>query len=257
MQLPTRYLKIILIFTIGVFPFCLFPIAVHGASVAIPQQVTELARRVVAADTHKITYIRIRPPSLPLLPPPPTPRPLTTEEQSTLARLAEKSYVTLNITATVYLGGICPVTKLRWRDANGELSFVAWSNVDFRHLTQIHQFETENTVYAWFPFVDEIVLAEWPSDQPQPIPADLQFAPGFCEYYLNAETAGLKSEETILAGLDYLHAYAQLNATQLKADFELRLAEAAAREKRLREHPPKTPDTVIHFWPVQSHLNPR
>jgi hypothetical protein len=218
---------------------------------------TEVARKVVSAGDHKITYVRIRPPSLPQLPPPPEPRPPTAEEQAAAERIAAKPCATLNVSATVYLGGAQPVTELRWHDDTGALFFRAWSNVDFRHLTQLLQFETATTVYAWFPMVDEVALSDWPADQASPIPADLQFEPGVAEYYIESGVASLASEETTLAGLDYLHAFSQLHAAALKADYEHREADCAAREKELREHPPKTPDTVIQFWPVQSRLNPR
>ena len=219
--------------------------------------VTEVTRKVVTLGDHKITYIRIRPPSLPQLPPAPAPRPLTTEEQATFDRMAEKAYAMLNLTVTVYLGGPQPISELRWRDETGEKSFRAWSNVDFRYLTQLLQFETQTTVFSWFPMVDEVALSEWPADQPSPVPSGLQFDPGVAEYFVDSQVAALKSEETTLAGLDYLHAFSQLHAAELKTDYERREADYVAREKALREHPPKTPDTVIHFWPVQSRLNPR
>lgn len=224
---------------------------------SMPCQVTEVARKVVTLKDHKVTYIRIRPPSLPLLPPAPEPRLPTAEEQAAAERMAEKAYAELNLRVTVYLGGAQPVSELSWRDETGERTFRAWSNVDFRYLAQLWQFETATTVYSWFPFVDEIGLSDFPADQPAPIPAGLQFEPGIAEYYLEAGVADLKSEQTTLAGLDHLHAYAQIHAVELKADYERREAESDAREKHLREHPPKTPDSIIHFWPVQSRLNPR
>lgn len=239
----------------------LFPIMLYS-EIDVPSAdgigpVTEVTRKVVTLTDHKITYVRIRPPNLPLLPPAPAPRPLTPEEQAASDLRADKANAMLNLTVTVYLGGPQPVSELRWHDEAGELSFRAWSNVDFRYLTQLSQFETATTVYFWFPFVDEVPLANFPANQPSPIPAGLQFEPGVAEYYLEAGIADLKSEEATLAGLDYLHAYFQLHAAELKADYERREAESAAREKQLREHPPITPDSVIHFWPVQSRLNPR
>ena len=230
---------------------------VESPDYSMPCEVTEVARKIVTLKDHTVTYIRIRPPSLPQLPPAPAPRPLTAEEQANSDRMAEKAYAMLDLTVTVYLGGPHPVSELRWRDETGDLSFRAWSNVDFRYLTRLSQFETATTVYAWFPFVDEVALSDFPADQPPPIPSGLQFEPGTAEYFVDSQLAGLKSEEATLEGLDYLHAFSQLHAAELKADYERREAEYTAHEKELRENPPKTPDSVIHFWPVQSRLNPR
>ncbi len=91
-----------------------------------------------------------------MLPPTPAPRPVTPEEQAVSDRMEEKVYAMLNVRATVYLGDKTPVTELRWRNEAGALEYVAFSNVDFRYLTQLSTLETETTVYSWFPFVDAL-----------------------------------------------------------------------------------------------------
>jgi hypothetical protein len=217
----------------------------------------EVSRKEVAATDHKITYIRIRTPALPKLPPAPEPQPLTAEEQATSDRMAEKAYVSLDLSATVYLGGKHPVTELRWRDESGENEYIAYSNADFRYLSHLNQIETATTVYAWFPFLYVYEISNWPADQKPPIPPGLPFESGVAEYFVDSRVAALKAEETTLAGLDNLHAYYQVHAAALKTDHVRREAESEAREKQLRDHPPIKPDTVIHFWPVQSRLNPR
>lgn len=224
---------------------------------ALTVRYTEVSRKTVTLKDHSITLIRVRAPSFPKAPPPPVPRPPTAEEQATAERYEKKGYAMLNVSATVYIGGTTPVTEIRWRDETGETEYRAWSNVDFRYLTQLSDLETDTTVYSWFPFVDECRLKDWPSDLKYPIPAELNFSTTETEYFIDTRTKEVKDQEITLAGLDYLHAYYQIHYKQLKADYESREAENEAREKQLREHPPVKPDTVIRFWPIKSRVNPR
>ena len=167
-------------------------------------------------------------------------------------RYAKKGYADLNVSATVYLGGETPVTEIRWRNETGEVEYRAWSNADFRYLTQLPSLETETTVYSWFPFIDSCDLKEWPSNQKYPIPPGLNFSTEETEYFIDVRTKELKEQEVTLAGLDYLHAYYQINYVKLKADYEKQAKENAERERRLREHPPKPSDITLHWWPLKS-----
>ncbi len=231
-------------------------VAAAGATQAIAAEVTysEVSRKEVRLGDHTVTLIRVRPPVLPkAVPAPAAPsRPLTAEEKAREERLAQKGYATLSLSVTVYLGGKTPVTELRWRDEGGGTEYLAYSNIDFRHLTQLSTLETETTVYSWFPFVEEWHLEDWPSDQKFPIPQGLNFSPTDAEYYVDEQAKRLKDQETTLAGLDYLHAYYQINHAKLKADYEKREVENAGRERRLRENPPKPPDVNVRWWPLKS-----
>jgi hypothetical protein len=219
-----------------------------------PVVYSELSRKVVDYGDHKVSLVRIRPPNLPKAPlPPPSPVP-TAEEQATAERYAKKGYAMLSVTATVYRGNPT-ITELTWRDDSGENEYRAWSNADFRYLTQLPSLETETMVYCWFPFIFEYDLSDWPADQKSPIPRGLKFSRTAAEYYVDERAKALKDQEVTLAGLDYLHAYYQIHYKELKADYEKREAENEAREKELRKNPPKTPDTIIHFWTVKSRLN--
>jgi hypothetical protein len=217
---------------------------------------TEVFRKEFNLGDHKFTLVRVRKPNLPLLPAPPAPPPLTAEQQATSDRMAQKAYASLNITATVYL---CPrpITEIRWRDDTGTREYRAWSNVDFRYLTRLPYLETERTVYQWFPFVEAFSLSDWPSDQKPPIPQGLNLSATDAEYIVEGSAKDLADQEATLTGLDYLHAYYQLHYAELKADYEKRMADNAAREKELREHPPVKPDTTLRFWPIRSRINPR
>lgn len=224
---------------------------------SIPSTViySEVGRKVIVADGHTVTLIRVRPPALPKLPAQPAPPPASAEEQATSERYARKGHAMLNVSVTVYLGGKTPVTEIRWRSESGETEYRAWSNVDFRYLAQLPSIETEETVYSWFPFIDQCDLKDWPADQKFPIPAGINFSPSEAEYFIDSRTKESKDQEVTLAGLDYLHAYYQINYADLKAGYEKRQAENEERERQLRENPPKKPDTVIHFWPEKSQIN--
>jgi hypothetical protein len=216
---------------------------------------TEVARKEVRLGDHTVTLIRVRPPALPKVVPAPAaaPRPLTAEEKAYEERVAKKTYATLSLSATVYLGGKTPVTELRWRNDAGDVEYRAWSNVDFRYLTQLTELETDSTVYAWFPFIDEYDLADWPKNEKSPVPRGLDFSRTGAEYVVEARADGLRGEETTLAGLDYLHAYYQLHQAALKADHAARKKENARLEEQLRKNPPKAPDTALRWWPVPAN----
>jgi hypothetical protein len=215
---------------------------------ALPSvQFSEISRREVRVGDHKMTLIRVRPPVLPKAPPPLAPPTPTLEQKATEERMATKACATLNLSASVYIGKPT-ITELRWRDETGEKEFKAWSNIDFRYLTQLPYLETPTTVYQWFPFVDAYTLADFPAGEKPPIPKGLKLRAKGADYVVNLTGKELDSQETTLAGLDYLHAYYQLNHAKLKAAYEKRQAENNARERELMLNPPKTPDTTIRFW---------
>jgi hypothetical protein len=234
---------------------------VAGARVVTAADIvyTEVARKEVRLGDHTVTLIRVRPPALPKVTcaPAAAPRPLTAEEKAYEERMAKKAYATLGLSATVYLGGPAPVTGLRWRNESGDIEYRAWSNVDFRYLTQLTQLETDSTVYSWFPFVSDCELAGMPDDEKSLLPTGLNFSRTEAEYVVEAHAGGLRGEETTLAGLDYLHAYYQLNYADLKADYEKREALNAAEAEKLRKNPPCTPDATLRFWQVKSRLHSR
>lgn len=211
---------------------------------------SEIARKVVNLGDHTATFVKVRPPVLPKAPPPPLPKQLTEAERERIAELENKAHASLNITATVFLGGKQPVTELRWRDQeSGNLEHVAYSNADFRYLSQLQFLETRTTIYQWFPFVDAYQLSEWTADAKSPIPANLDLDPAEIEYLVGEQVKAGPDQEVTLAGLDYLHAFYRLHYVELKNAFEKRTAEEAERERELKENPPKPANVIIRFWP--------
>lgn len=211
-----------------------------------------LARKVVDHGTHTATYTRIRPPVLAKRPiPPPQPeRELTSQEREAMERREAKDYASLAITATVYLGAKQTVTALRWWDPKTGEQYRAYSNADFRYLTQIRDIETETHIYSWFPFVDSCELSELPPDEPNPIPKGITFEAGTVEYLLDTRAKADASQARTLDLLDHIHALYQISLPELKADYEKRMKEAAEREEELRKNPPVPPDTKTFWWPM-------
>ena len=210
-------------------------------------QFSEISRREITVGDHKMTLIRVRPPALPKAPPPPAPPAPTPEQKATEERLAKKAFAALNLTAIVYLGKQT-ITELRWRDETGEKEYQAWSNADFRYLNQLPYLETPTIVYMWMPFVEAYTLADFPAGEKPPIPKGLKLGGKGADYVVDLNAQDLVGQEVTLAGLDYLHAYYQLHYKELKAAYEKKELENAAREKELALHPPKTPDTTIRWW---------
>jgi hypothetical protein len=208
----------------------------------------ELARKVVDFGTHKITYIRITPPALPPVPPQSETPPVTptAEELAAQERRAAKAHGNLTVTAVVYVGAPT-VTELSWISEEGQ-RFRAWSNADFRLLTQLNDIETETHIFMWFPFVSEVSVEEI---APEDRPAGLSLftaADTASEYFFEGTEQDAAKAAVTLAGLDFLHAFYQIHRARLAEDHARRIAEAAAQAEELAKNPPKRPDTVIHFW---------
>lgn len=222
------------------------PLLIADALDGIP--LTVLSRSTVAEGERTITYVRIRPPALPPRPAPvpvPSAKP-TAADLAEWARLEAKPRLMLGVSATVHLRPPV-VTELRWRSASRE--WVAWSNVDFRLLSQLTDFETEAAFYNWFPFMSEV----GPEDDERP--ADLGLAPASAqtpaEYVVEGTAAEVAAAEPDLAPLDYLHAYHDVNRSELLAAQAARAAAAAEAARQSALAAPKPKDQTIYFWKIE------
>lgn len=227
------------------WPLCVCLVLTLSATAQVPTtgSVTtyeEIARKVVIQGDHTVTFVRVKPLTLPKAPPPPAPPEPTAEEKATAERRANKSYESITLTANVYLGART-VTELSWTEDN--VTYRALSNVDFRLLTQLPDVETSDSVYLWFPFV---YVAD--GDPPANISADdvAKLDTNTADYVLLGSSPESKVVPKALALLDYLHAYAQLNETKLRSDLTQREADEQAAEEKLKNTPPSNP--VITFW---------
>jgi len=216
------------------------PAVAQVSSTGSKPQFDVLARKVENRGDHTITFVRVKPTTLPkALAPAPQPEP-TVEEQAVAARRANKSYETITITADVYVG-TRTVTELSWTE--GAVTYRALSNVDFRLLTQLTDIETRDTVYPWFLFVS---AAE--GEMPERLREDdlRKLNPTDADYIL---LGAVKEQNAVVKGLDlldYVHAYAQLNEAELKSDVAKREADELAAEEKRQKTPPVSP--VITFW---------
>lgn len=228
------------------------------AALPTEKPVTELSRKTVDLGTHKVTFIHVTQPRLSVLPTPPAVAvtPPSAEQVAADEARAAKTYEQLSASVTVYPGaGERPtVSDLTWWHEGKR--YQAWSNIDFRLLTQLPELETETHVFSWFPFVSEGSVEEIPVAER---PAGLSLFPladTAPQYYLEGSTEEIAPIEGTLHGLDYLHAYYQLHHARLASEYAERLAVATAQEAELAKNPPKPADTVIHFWKVSAAANP-
>lgn len=221
----------------------------HAADAIDGIPVTVLSRSTVNEGERTITYVRIRPPALP---PRPAPAPVpsvapSAAELAEWARQEAKPRIMLGVSATVHLRPPV-VTELRWRSAGRE--WVAWSNVDFRLLSQLTDWETETAFYFWFPFLSEV----GPEDDERP--ADLGLAPASeqtpAEYVVEGTAAEVAAAEADLAPLDYLHAYHDVNRADLLVAQAAREAAAAEAERKAALALPKPKEQTIYFWKIKT-----
>ncbi len=203
-----------------------------------------LARSTVEVGGRTTTFVRIRPPALPASPastsePAPEPDAAALAEE---ARLATKACVGWQPAVVVHLRPPV-VSELRIEVAGRPVT--VWSNVDFRVLASVCQWESASTVYVGFPIVTEV----GPEDDVRP--ADLNLSPGSAEYVVEATAADLAGHETDLAPLDAILAYHDLHREALVAEQARREALAAELDRQAAEAAAKPRHEKIYFWKVQ------
>ena len=215
--------------------------------------VVVLSRSTTALSNGSLTFVRISPPALPPPPPPPVhtaPEP-SAEELATEARRAAKEHRTLALTAITY-AGTPTVTELSWTRQEDGRRFVAYSPVDFTHLTQLQDIETSSGVYLYCPFVSPGDPAELAPGVREALaaaaPADSGAPPA---YLFMGEEADLTAEADTLELLDTLHAIWHTRAEQLVADTARRQAEAVERERQAALEAARPKHDTILFWKAE------
>jgi hypothetical protein len=223
---------------------------------AVPVSPGEISRVTVCDGEHQTTFIEVVPTTpvkqhaaQPILPAPPAPPLPSDAELREELKQAAKSFQSLSLQAIIYpANGIAPLcTVLIWQGESGR-KWRAVSNVDFRLLEQIGQFETEDAVYEWFLLV-EVAGA---GDATRPV-VNLAATPA--RFRVDASAADLAAAPADFEALNHLHRYVDTHREALIAAYAVALAreaESDRRERELREHPLKKPDTVIRFSTSES-----
>jgi hypothetical protein len=207
--------------------------------------VTVLSRSPVAEGGRVITYTRIRPPAIPSKPAPPAIQSVgpTAGELADNARLEAKQHATFNVSVTVYLRPPI-VSEIRWHTETRK--WVVWTNVDFRLLASVWQWENATTVYKSLLMMDEIGGVD------DARPANLGLTPGPAEYVVDATAAELAAAEPEFTALDSLLAYHDLHRTELAAELLRREALNAEAERIAALPKPKPKDETIYFWKIEA-----
>lgn len=203
----------------------------------------ELSRKTVRVGGRSITYLRIAPPEF--VPTNPTTTAVTLPTELELARekaRQAKTFEFVSLSVSVFVEGEKIVSELVWW--NGERRLRAVSNVDFRLLADLVEFETASHVFGWFPLTFEL-----PGQPEAGLAAKLPPAGAGADFVFLGSPEDAAANEVTLGALDALHAYYELNERALAEAFrKRRAAEDAAEERRLREPAPTAPDTIVYFW---------
>lgn len=219
-----------------------------GSLAQIPPATTaELSRRVEVVDGKTIIVIRARPPAR-LPAPPPAPAvsaPPSAAERLEQRRLAARKHASITVVATVFAGPPA-LTELRWTAAGRE--WLAFSNVDFRALTQLSSLEIGDTVWQWFPFVTD------GDAESRPRPPGLSFSGLEAEYVVYASQAEWEAAPEAFTVLDWLMSYYEDNRIALDSALAIRRAEAARRAAE--PPPPPKPHVVRYYAPDQASAHP-
>lgn len=217
---------------------------------------TEVARKEVELPDQRLTLIKIQPPILPKAPPPAPPPALTADEQAFAERRSKKTYGFVTFAVTVYIGPTL-ISELRW-EKDG-MKYLAFSNADFRLLTEPRDFEDEASVYAWFPFVYTEDLTATPATlaalMNQAAAEGLAPADKAIHFVPAGSARQLSVDDPALRALDSIHAFYQLNYTDLLQRYNARLADEVAKELVAALPKPK-PEVRIYFWPVEGRKAP-
>lgn len=87
------------------------------------------------------------------------------------------------------------------------------------------------------------------------LPARSEFPAAESIYFVLADDTFTAADEALFAALDALHAYFDANRAHLVQAHAQRETERLAHEQWLKDHPPATPNTVIHFWKKPATAN--
>lgn len=168
---------------------------------------------------------------------------------------ALKPEVQVSLSATVYDDS---VTELRWSE--GGVLCRAWSNLNFNHLAGLGAIDTAKATYSLMLGLGNDTRAAVTGRNEEAarlgvarshwhlLPPASRFSRTRSEYHLeHPQLAGPPSDT--LRCLDALHEYHTAHRAALAAAYAQRMAAAAERARFLALHPPKPPDTVIHYWP--------
>ena len=201
-----------------------------------------LEQRSVALRDHKITMMRIRSPRLQSLVPTPQVLP-SADERAAEARRATKAASFASFSATVYSG---PVTELCWQE--GERTFRAYSNIDFRILAGLSEIETASAVLSWFC----IPIGGGDDGLPAALRKRLKLSSKNAEYVVDATEAEMEASPDAFVVLDAIHAYFDAHRRELIAANAKRAAANEARAAELLARPPMVLDTTVYLWPLNN-----
>jgi hypothetical protein len=232
-------------------PFSLLPIWLASLAALAPTVVFggEAGRAptvVVNQGDRTLTYVEVAPPAIFAAKPAASARAaLAPSAVLTRESAPAKRYVELVYTATVYLD--TPVlTELRWQHEG--VDYVAFSNVDFRHLSGLFSLETDTTEFGFMPFVTSDMRQDV-SNEEQARLRSLPRPPMNGANFVVLQPAEPKRDPSALLGLAALHAYftahrGELEAATLRREAEERQAEFA----RATEVPGPRKSRTVRYW---------
>ena len=218
-----------------------------------------LDSRKINLGDHSVTLNQVVPPVFPSPTPTATPTPtpfLTAAQLQALQDRENKPHKWIMIEATVYDQ---QTTDFRWY-LNGHPTIHALSDINFSYLTGIPDLETADSVYEYWimvsdgdsisPDTDPSVVA-WVTKARQMLP-NLIASPNHRSAYFIAEgdTTNPDAQDGIKA-LNALHSYYDANSSTLVPSHQKQMADYAAQQQYLKDHPPIPQDTVINYWRIK------
>ena len=217
------------------------------------------SKKVHAGD-HVITLNRVVQPVLPkpapTAVPPPTP-PLTPDQLRAEQAWEAKTHKWVMMEATIYDH---QTTEVRLYDS-GQLSLRAFSNIDFSSFKLISDKETADTIYEYWIMVLDVETGDYLQGDSAAVASlanarkrlpKLQTSPGSKSSYFIAETTNSQTVTNDgIAALNALHSYYDANHVALIADYQKCMADYAAQQQYLKNHPLIPPNTVTNFWKIK------
>lgn len=202
----------------------------------------ELGRKQVVLGDHKVTYVRVLPPKLPVLPAPAVHVP-SAEELAVAAGRESKQFVALTFSATVYPG---PVTEIRWR--YGDRQLVAYSNVDFALLTQTFEVETADAVISIFGVIGSCDAG----GAKFALPEGVKFSGTAAEYIVDCSEAEMRDLKEAFVGLDALHGYVEAHRSELILAAAKRAELQAQAEAAAKAQSSQPRDIIVRLWRIEN-----
>jgi len=182
-----------------------------------------------------------------------------------ITEIEDYEHSMISMSATVFDDS---VTRVTWRDpgVSGAEPITVWTNVNFKYLRPISNWEDNGVHYSYFGLTSEVDTEAYfthpetgekiyPATIPDWIPETSDFPEGAVSYLVLVDEAEAAVPELLYQQMDALLRYFAEYEPELLVMHQRSEALQKAREELEKTRPTPEKDIVINYWPIQSNTD--